>query len=240
MLSLEHVSVAFGERSILEDINLTIEKGEVVAIIGPSGAGKSTLIKTMNGLVTPNAGKIVFEGLEMNAKNAGIIRQKETMVFQQFELFPHLNVLTNITLAPITLHRLDKKSAEAKALALLAQVGLADKAAARPDTLSGGEKQRVAIARALAMDPDMVLFDEPTSALDPEMVKEVLDVIAGLAQKGMTMAIVTHEMAFAKKAASRVLFVDEKHILEDGTPEEVFTHPQSERVKSFLSKVLFQ
>ena len=240
MLTLEHIHVAFEKKTILDDISLTIEKGEVVAIIGPSGAGKSTLIKTMNGLVTPSAGKVIFDGMEMNPKNASAIRQKETMVFQQFELFPHLSVLANITLAPVTLHRLDKKSAEEKALALLAQVGLADKASARPDTLSGGEKQRVAIARSLAMDPDMVLFDEPTSALDPEMVKEVLDVIAALAQKGMTMAIVTHEMAFAKKAASRVLFVDEKHILEDGAPEEVFNHPQSERVKAFLSKVLFQ
>src|SRR5574344_1040645 len=205
MLSLEHITVAFDGKAILKDINLTIEKGEVLAVIGPSGAGKSTLIKTMNGLVTPNEGKVVFEGLTMNAKNASAIRQKETMVFQQFELFPHLSVLENITLAPVTLHHLTKEQAKEKALSLLKEVGLLEKKDAKPNLLSGGEKQRVAIARALAMDPEMVLFDEPTSALDPEMVGEVLDVIARLAKAGMTMVIVTHEMSFAKKIASRGL-----------------------------------
>ena len=238
MLSLEHISVCFDQKTILNDISLTIEKGEVVAIIGPSGAGKSTLIKTMNGLVKPSEGKVIFDGMEMNPKNASLIRQKETMVFQQFELFPHLSVLENITLAPVCLHLCDKKTAETKANALLEQVGLLAKANAMPSTLSGGEKQRVAIARSLALDPEMVLFDEPTSALDPEMVKEVLDVIAELAKNGMTIVIVTHEMAFAKKIATRVLFVDQAKILEEGTPEAVFTAPKCPRVKEFLSKVM--
>lgn len=240
MLTLEHISVRFGEKEVLKNIDLTIEKGEVVAIIGPSGAGKSTLIKVMNGLVSPYEGKVIFEGQEMNAKNAGAIRAKETMVFQQFELFPHLSVLENITLAPLCLHHLTKEEANRQALSLLKQVGLLDKASAMPETLSGGQKQRVAIARALAMNPDLVLFDEPTSALDPEMVKEVLDVISALAKAGMTIVIVTHEMPFAKKIATRVLFVDETRIVEDGTPEEVFTHPSSPRVKEFLAKVVFE
>lgn len=238
MLDLEHVSVVFDKKTILDDISLTIEKGEVVAIIGPSGAGKSTLIKTMNGLVSPSQGKVIFDGLEMNAKNASAIRCKETMVFQQFELFPHLNVLENITLAPLTLHQCDKKAAEEIALGLLKEVGLLAKAKAMPNTLSGGEKQRVAIARSLALDPEMVLFDEPTSALDPEMVKEVLDVITALAQKGMTIVIVTHEMSFAKKIATRVLFVDQTKILEEGSADEIFNHPKCPRVQEFLSKVM--
>jgi len=238
MLSLEHITVAFDGKAILKDINLTIEKGEVLAVIGPSGAGKSTLIKTMNGLVTPNEGKVVFEGLTMNAKNASAIRQKETMVFQQFELFPHLSVLENITLAPVTLHHLTKEQAKEKALSLLKEVGLLEKKDAKPNLLSGGEKQRVAIARALAMDPEMVLFDEPTSALDPEMVGEVLDVIARLAKAGMTMVIVTHEMSFAKKIASRVLFIDDTRIVEDGTPDEIFNHPKEKRIQDFLMKVM--
>ena len=240
MLKLEHISVRFGKKEVLKDIDLTIEKGEVVAIIGPSGAGKSTLIKVMNGLVAPYEGKVVFEGMEMNAKNAGAIRAKETMVFQQFELFPHLSVLENITLAPVCLHHLSKEEADIKAMALLKQVGLLEKADAMPDTLSGGQKQRVAIARALAMDPDLVLFDEPTSALDPEMIKEVLDVIGALAKAGMTIVLVTHEMPFAKKIATRVLFVDETRIVEDGRPEEVFNHPSSPRVRDFLNKVAFE
>jgi ABC-type polar amino acid transport system, ATPase component len=238
MLSLEHITVAFDGKAILKDINLTIEKGEVLAVIGPSGAGKSTLIKTMNGLVTPNEGKVVFEGLTMNAKNASAIRQKETMVFQQFELFPHLSVLENITLAPVTLHHLTKEQAKEKALSLLKEVGLLEKKDAKPNLLSGGEKQRVAIARALAMDPEMVLFDEPTSALDPEMVGEVLDVIARLAKAGMTMVIVTHEMSFAKKIATRVLFIDDTRIVEDGTPDEIFNHPKEKRIQDFLMKVM--
>jgi ABC-type polar amino acid transport system ATPase subunit len=238
MLSLEHITVAFDGKAILKDINLTIEKGEVLAVIGPSGAGKSTLIKTMNGLVTPNEGKVVFEGLTMNAKNASAIRQKETMVFQQFELFPHLSVLENITLAPVTLHHLTKEQAKEKALSLLKEVGLLEKKDAKPNLLSGGEKQRVAIARALVMDPEMVLFDEPTSALDPEMVGEVLDVIARLAKAGMTMVIVTHEMSFAKKIATRVLFIDDTRIVEDGTPDEIFNHPKEKRIQDFLMKVM--
>jgi len=192
----------------------------------------------MNGLVTPNEGKVVFEGLTMNAKNASAIRQKETMVFQQFELFPHLSVLENITLAPVTLHHLTKEQAKEKALSLLKEVGLLEKKDAKPNLLSGGEKQRVAIARALAMDPEMVLFDEPTSALDPEMVGEVLDVIARLAKAGMTMVIVTHEMSFAKKIASRVLFIDDTRIVEDGTPDEIFNHPKEKRIQDFLMKVM--
>lgn len=239
MLSLEHISVAFSGKTVLKDINLNIAKGEVIAIIGPSGAGKSTLIKVMNGLVIPEEGRVVFEGMTMNEKNARAIRRRETMVFQQFELFPHLSVLRNITLAPTTLHLLDKEAAKKKALSLLRQVGLLDKADAMPDTLSGGQKQRVAIARSLALDPDMVLFDEPTSALDPEMVKEVLDVISDLADKGMTIVIVTHEMAFAKKIATRVLFVDSAKIVEEGTPEEIFEHPREKRVQDFLNKVSF-
>jgi len=237
MLSLEHISVAFDGKTVLKDINLNIEKGEVVAIIGPSGAGKSTLIKVMNGLVTPEEGRVVFEGMAMNEKNAGAIRRRETMVFQQFELFPHLTVLRNITLAPTSLHLFSKEDAKKKALSLLRQVGLLDKANAMPDTLSGGQKQRVAIARSLALDPDMVLFDEPTSALDPEMVKEVLDVISDLAKKGMTIVIVTHEMTFARKIATRVLFIDSAKIVEEGTPEEMFEHPREKRVQDFLRKV---
>ncbi len=238
MLSLRRISVSFDGKSVLKDISLTIEKGERVAIIGPSGAGKSTLIKTMNGLVRPDEGEVVFEGLTLNERNAGAIRQKETMVFQQFELFPHLSVIDNITLAPLTLHKCGPKEAHAKALALLGEVGLADKAYARPNSLSGGQKQRVAIARALALDPEMVLFDEPTSALDPEMVKEVLDVIGGLAQKGLTLVIVTHEMGFARQIASRVLFLDEARIVEDGKPEEVLGQPKEKRVRDFLAKVM--
>ena len=238
VIAIEGLTKSFGANQVLKGVDPSVGKGEVVAIIGPSGAGKSTLIKTMNGLVTPSAGKVIFDGMEMNPKNASAIRQKETMVFQQFELFPHLNVLENITLAPLTLHLLDKKAAETKAKGLLEQVGLLGKANAMPSTLSGGEKQRVAIARSLALDPEMVLFDEPTSALDPEMVKEVLDVIAALAKKGMTIVIVTHEMGFAKKIATRVLFVDEAKILEEGTPETIFNAPKCPRVKEFLSKVM--
>ncbi|MCH3909820.1 MAG: amino acid ABC transporter ATP-binding protein [Bacilli bacterium] len=237
MLELSNVSVIFDKEKILDDVSLKIEKGEVLAIIGPSGSGKSTLIKTMNGLVKPSEGHVYFDGVEMNDKNAPSIRKKETMVFQQFELFPHLDVLQNITLAPVCLKMMDKKSAEKKALELLRQVGLEDKAHEMPNTLSGGQKQRVAIARSLAMDPEMVLFDEPTSALDPEMVGEVLDVIGKLASKGLTLAIVTHEMNFAEKIATRVIFVDDHRIIEDGTPDEIFHHPKEKRIQDFLAKV---
>ena len=236
MLELNNVSVSYKKNNVLEDINLTINKGEVVSIIGPSGSGKSTLIRTMNHLVIPTNGTIKFMGEEINEKNIDKMRQHIGMVFQQFELFPHLSVLENMILAPVTLKKLSKEEAIEKAKSLLERVNLLDKADAYPDSLSGGQKQRIAIVRSLILNPDIMLFDEPTSALDPEMVNEVLEVIKELAESGMTICVVTHELGFAKQVSTRVLFVDQKKSLEDSTPNEIFNNPKTERLKEFLSK----
>ena len=237
MLTLNNVTVSFDIDTILENINLTINEGEFVCIIGPSGSGKSTLIRTMNHMVVPISGSIIFKGQELTNKNINSIREQIGMVFQSFELFPHLSVLDNLILAPVYLKKLSKEEAINKAKELLTRVNLLDKIDAYPNTLSGGQKQRIAIVRSLLMNPDMMLFDEPTSALDPEMVKEVLQVIKDLAKTGMTIAIVTHEMEFAKEVATRVLFVDQKSILADDTPINVFNNCNNERVKEFLAKL---
>lgn len=240
MIKVNNLHKSFGNLHILKGINEHIKPGEVVAIIGPSGSGKSTFLRCLNLLEEVTEGQIFVDDELINSTKADInlIRQKMGMVFQQFNLFPHLKIIDNITLAPITLKKMSKADAEQKALELLDRVGLKEKAYAYPAQLSGGQKQRVAIARALAMNPEIMLFDEPTSALDPEMVGEVLDVIKDLAQSGMTMVIVTHEMGFAKEVASRVLFIDNGLVVEQGTPKEVFENPQNERTKAFLSKVL--
>lgn len=238
MLTLKNITVSYQSNIILDDINLTIDKGEVVSIIGPSGSGKSTLIRTMNYLVEPKMGEVIFEGEAISNKNINEIRKKIGMVFQQFELFPHLTVLDNMILAPVELKIMTKNAAIEKAMELLERVNLKDKALSYPLKLSGGQKQRIAIVRALMMNPEVMLFDEPTSALDPEMVNEVLEVIRDLAKSGMTICIVTHEMKFAKEVSTRVLFVDQKKIVEDGSPIEVFNNPKSERLKEFFSKVL--
>ena len=240
MIKVNNLHKSFGNLHILKGINEHIKPGEVVAIIGPSGSGKSTFLRCLNLLEEVTEGQILVDDELINSPKADInlIRQKMGMVFQQFNLFPHLKIIDNITLAPITLKKMSKAAAEQKALELLDRVGLKEKAYAYPAQLSGGQKQRVAIARALAMNPEIMLFDEPTSALDPEMVGEVLDVIKDLAQTGMTMVIVTHEMGFAKEVASRVLFIDNGYVVEQGTPKEVFENPQNDRTKAFLSKVL--
>ncbi|WP_300277625.1 amino acid ABC transporter ATP-binding protein [Peptacetobacter sp.] len=240
MITIKNLYKSFGEHHVLKGIDLEVEKGEILVIIGPSGSGKSTLLRCMNLLETPTSGDIIFEGNNLVDKNTNIdeIRQKIGMVFQNFNLFPHKTILENVTLAPITLKKMNKSEAIKKAEILLKRVGLYDKKDSYPSQLSGGQKQRIAIARALAMEPDMMLFDEPTSALDPEMVKEVLEVIKELANEGMTMAIVTHEMGFAKEVADRVIFVDEGKIIEDDTPEEVFNNPKNDRTKEFFAKVL--
>ena len=239
MIELKDVRKSFGKNEVLKGINLRIEKGEVVVIIGPSGSGKSTVLRTMNYLEAPTSGHVIVDGMDLSDKNKlNEIRTEVGMVFQNFNLFPHMTFLDNLTLAQIKVRKTDKKEAEQVAMKLLERVGLSDKAHMYPDSLSGGQKQRVAIARALAMKPKVMLFDEPTSALDPEMVREVLDVMKSLADEGMTMVIVTHEMGFAKEVADRVLFVDGGQILEDGTPKQVFDEPTSERTKLFLSKIL--
>lgn len=240
MITIKNLYKSFGEHDVLKGIDLDIEKGEILVIIGPSGSGKSTLLRCMNLLETPTSGDIVFEGNSLVDKKTNIdeIRQNIGMVFQNFNLFPHKTILENVTLAPITLKKMNKEDAIKKAEILLKRVGLYDKKDSYPSQLSGGQKQRIAIARALAMEPDMMLFDEPTSALDPEMVKEVLEVIKELANEGMTMAIVTHEMGFAKEVADRVIFVDEGKIIEDDTPEEVFNNPKNDRTNEFFAKVL--
>lgn len=240
MITIKDLHKSFGDHEVLKGIDLEIEKGEILVIIGPSGSGKSTILRCMNLLETPTSGDIIFEGKSLVDKNTNIdeVRQNIGMVFQHFNLFPHKTILENVTLAPITLKKMSKEEAEKKAEVLLKRVGLYDKKDTYPAQLSGGQKQRIAIARALAMEPDMMLFDEPTSALDPEMVKEVLEVIKELAQDGMTMAIVTHEMGFAKEVADRVIFVDEGKIIEDNTPKEVFNNPTHERTKEFFAKVL--
>ena len=224
----------------LDGINLTINEGEVVVIIGPSGSGKSTMLRCLNLLEIPTDGEIIFEGENLLGKKTNIDkhRQKMGMVFQHFNLFPHMTVMKNMTIAPTKLKIKNKEEAEAKAKELLEVVNLADRAEAYPKQLSGGQKQRIAIARALCMDPEVMLFDEPTSALDPEMVGEVLSVMKDLARRGMTMAVVTHEMAFAREVATRVIFMYVGRIIEEGTPEEIFEHPKNQRLKDFLSKVL--
>lgn len=224
----------------LDGINLTINEGEVVVIIGPSGSGKSTMLRCLNLLEIPTDGEIIFEGENLLGKKTNIDkhRQKMGMVFQHFNLFPHMTVMKNMTIAPTKLKIKNKEEAEAKAKELLEVVNLADRAEAYPKQLSGGQKQRIAIARALCMNPEVMLFDEPTSALDPEMVGEVLSVMKDLARRGMTMAVVTHEMAFAREVATRVIFMDAGRIIEEGTPEEIFEHPKNQRLKDFLSKVL--
>ena len=229
-----------GKIHALDGVTASIEKGEVVCIIGPSGSGKSTFLRCLNLLEKPTAGQILFEGVDITAKKANINlhRQKMGMVFQHFNLFPHMTILKNMTLAPMKLLGKSKADAEAKAMALLERVGLGDRANAYPSQLSGGQKQRVAIVRALCMDPEVMLFDEPTSALDPEMVGEVLDVMKELAHEGMTMVVVTHEMGFAREVATRVMFMDEGVIAEQGTPDELFGNPKSPRLCAFLGKVL--
>ncbi|MBQ3255892.1 MAG: amino acid ABC transporter ATP-binding protein [Oscillospiraceae bacterium] len=224
----------------LDGVTASIEKGEVVCIIGPSGSGKSTFLRCLNLLEKPTSGSIFFEGVDITAKKANINlhRQKMGMVFQHFNLFPHMTILKNMTLAPMKLHGKSKEEAEAMAMSLLNRVGLGDRANAYPSQLSGGQKQRVAIVRALCMEPEVMLFDEPTSALDPEMVGEVLDVMKGLAKEGMTMVLVTHEMGFAKEVADRVIFMADGKIVEEGTPAEIFTNPKQPRTKDFLAKVL--
>lgn len=240
MIIAKNLKKAFGTHMVLNGINETIEKGEKVVVIGPSGSGKSTFLRCLNLLEVPTDGEIWFEDVNITDKKADInrIRCKMGMVFQQFNLFPHLSVLENITLAPIKLGLMNSAEAEKKAYELLQRIGLTEKAKAYPNQLSGGQKQRIAIIRALAMNPDVMLFDEPTSALDPEMVGEVLDLMAQLADEGMTMVVVTHEMRFAKKVATRILFMDEGQIVEQNTPEEFFDHPTHPRLQEFLSKIL--
>ena len=239
MIKLENVHKSFGKNEVLKGINLHIKQGQVVVIIGPSGSGKSTVLRTMNYLEEPTSGKVIVDGMDLSdKKKLNDVRAEVGMVFQNFNLFPHMTVMENLTLAQTKVRKTSMEEAKKIGQALLDRVGLADKANAYPDSLSGGQKQRVAIARALAMKPKVMLFDEPTSALDPEMVSEVLDVMKSLAEEGMTMVIVTHEMGFAKKVADRVLFIDGGLILEDNTPERVFDAPTNERTKSFLDKIL--
>ncbi|HEL0415404.1 TPA: amino acid ABC transporter ATP-binding protein [Streptococcus equi subsp. zooepidemicus] len=240
VISIRQLHKRFGKHEVLKGIDLTINQGEVVVIIGPSGSGKSTLLRTMNLLEVPTKGHISFEGVDITDKANDIfkMREKMGMVFQQFNLFPNMTVLENITLSPIKTKGMSRAGAEQRAYELLERVGLIDKAAAYPASLSGGQQQRIAIARGLAMDPDVLLFDEPTSALDPEMVGEVLAVMQDLAKSGMTMVIVTHEMGFAKEVADRVIFMDGGLVIEEGSPDQVFEAPREERTKDFLSKVL--
>ena len=239
MIEVKNLDKSYGKLHVLKGVSLNVQKGEKIAIIGPS-SGKSTFLRCLNLLETPDSGTINFEGTDITAKGTDInkIRQKMNMVFQHFNLFPHLTVLQNITLAPLTLKIQTKEEAEENAMKLLQLIGLKDKANSYPSSLSGGQKQRIAIVRSLAMKPDVILFDEPTSALDPEMVGEVLQLMKDLAHKGMTMLVVTHEMAFAREVATRVLFMADGNIEEQGTPEEVFDNPKSERLRNFLKAVL--
>lgn len=240
LIEVQGLKKYFGKVHALNDITETIYEGEVVAVIGPSGSGKSTFLRSLNLLEVPTEGHVLMEGVDITDPKTDInkLRQKMGMVFQQFNLFPHMTILKNLTLAPMKLQKLSEAEANERAMALLTRVGLADRANAYPVQLSGGQKQRIAIVRALAMKPDVMLFDEPTSALDPEMVGEVLEVMRGLARDGMTMVVVTHEMGFAREVASRVLFMDGGRIVEQNTPQELFDHPRSERLKNFLAKVL--
>lgn len=239
MIEIKGLCKSFGADEVLKGIDLSIDEKEVVVIIGPSGSGKSTLLRCINHLEEPTAGEVIVDGITLSSEaNINKVREEVGMVFQRFNLFPHMTVLENIMLAPMKVKHAVRAEAEKTARELLARVGLAEKADAYPDNLSGGQQQRVAIARALAMHPKVMLFDEPTSALDPEMVGEVLDVMRSLAEEGMTMVIVTHEMGFAREVGDRLLFVDDGRIIESGVPREVFEHPQEERTRSFLSKVL--
>ena len=240
MIKVKNLKKTFGDLEVLCGIDEHIEKGEVVVVIGPSGSGKSTFLRCLNMLETPTEGEIFIDDEKINDPKVDVnrIRQKMGMVFQHFNLFPHLTILKNITLAPVMLKKMTKEQAHDKAIELLGKVGLEDKADAYPAQLSGGQKQRVAIARALAMEPEIMLFDEPTSALDPEMVGEVLDVMKSLAESGMTMVVVTHEMGFAREVGTRLLFMDQGVVMERGKPSEVFENPQNERTQKFLSKVL--
>ena len=239
MIRIEHLRKRFGDLQVLEDINLTVQKGEKLVILGPSGSGKSTLIRCINRLEKPTGGEIYIDGELVTQKNrVKMSRDHMAMVFQQFNLYPHKTVLQNLTLAPMKLHRIPRKEAEEAAMEYLARVGLAAKADAYPQNLSGGQQQRVAIARALVTHPEIILFDEPTSALDPEMVGEVLDVMVELSKEDITMLCVTHEMGFARQVADRVIFLDSAKIVEEGTPHEVFEHPKNERTKAFFSKIL--
>ena len=242
LISVQHLVKEYNHGTVhaLNDCSLDIRKGEVVAVIGPSGSGKSTLLRSLNLLEQPTSGAIFFDGADLAAKsvNIDLHRQKMGMVFQHFNLFPHKTVLQNITMAPVTLKKKTAAAAKEQALALLGRIGLSDKANEYPNMLSGGQKQRIAIVRALAMDPEVMLFDEPTSALDPEMVGEVLDLMRDLARDGMTMAVVTHEMGFAREVADRVVFMADGRILEEGAPADIFDHPKDPRLQDFLSKVL--
>ena len=241
LIQMEGLVKNFGKLEVLKGIDLNVRKGDVIVLIGPSGSGKSTLLRSINLLEKPTAGKIIFEGNDVTQagkKELSQLRQRMGMVFQQFNLFPHLKVKDNITVAPIRVRNTPKAEAEEKARKLLTRVGLIDKWDTWPENLSGGQKQRVAIVRALAMDPDVMLFDEPTSALDPEMVGEVLDVMKSLARDGMTMMVVTHEMRFAREVGDYILFMDDGQIIEAGTPEQIFDHPQQKRTQDFLKKVL--
>ena len=239
-IDVQDLHKSYGDNEVLQGITTQFHEGDVVCIIGPSGSGKSTFLRTLNLLETITSGKVIVDGYELSDPNTDVdkVRENIGMVFQHFNLFPHMTVLENITFAPIELGKESKENAEKHAMELLAKVGLADKRDAKPDSLSGGQKQRVAIARSLAMNPDIMLFDEPTSALDPEMVGDVLGVMKDLAEQGMTMLIVTHEMGFARKVANRVIFTDGGQFIEDGTPEQIFDNPQHPRLKDFLNKVL--
>lgn len=240
LFRIDNLCKSFGKLDVLKNISTEIKKGEVVVIIGPSGSGKSTFLRSLNLLEDPTSGTILFEGKDITDKHADInkYRQNIGMVFQHFNLFPHMTILKNMTLAPIKLLKMPPEDAQKMAMDYLKRVGLEEKANAYPNQLSGGQKQRIAIVRALCMQPDVLLFDEPTSALDPEMVGEVLEVMKDLAKSGMTMLVVTHEMGFAKEVGSRVLFMDDGKIVEENTPQEIFSNPQSDRLKDFLSKVL--
>ena len=240
MIRVNNLHKSFGKNDVLKGIDEHIKKGEVVVVIGPSGSGKSTFLRCLNLLEEPTSGKIIFEDNDITDKKVDInkIREKMGMVFQQFNLFPHKTVLENLTIAPIKVKGISKAEAEKKAIELLDRVGLTNKSKSYPLSLSGGQKQRIAIARALAMEPDVMLFDEPTSALDPEMVGEVLNVMKDLAKEGMTMVVVTHEMGFAKEVGDRIIFMDNGNIIEQGTPDEVFTNPKNERCIEFLNKVI--
>ena len=240
ILRLEHLEKSFGTHAVLRGVDLRVEKGEVLSVIGSSGSGKSTMLRCINLLETPTAGKIYFEGRDISAKDMDLCRYRARvgMVFQQFNLFNNMNVMKNLTAGPVRIKGMDRAEAEEKALELLGRVGLADRADAYPSQLSGGQKQRIAIVRSLMMDPEVMLFDEPTSALDPEMIGEVLDVMKNLAESGMTMIVVTHEMRFAREVSSRTIFLDGGHIEEDKPSHELFAHPESPRLISFLNKVL--
>lgn len=240
MINITNLHKNFGDLEVLKNISTEIKKGEIISIIGPSGSGKSTFLRCINKLEEPSSGHIYIDGMDLMDKNTDInkIRERVGMVFQHFNLFPHMTVLDNLTLSPIMVKKESKEEAEKYALSLLEKVGLSDKASSYPSQLSGGQKQRIAIARALAMKPEVILFDEPTSALDPEMIKEVLDVMRNLAKEGMTMLIVTHEMGFARNVGNRILFMDKGEIVEDCSPKEFFENPTNERIKDFLNKVL--